>query len=480
MSTHYIAQGKITSSKPKAYLSKNERQKIDRMLIQILQRHADDMITASLWEYSNQDQTSMRANIVQLQKFSRDDVDRELNCMAPQTATLLQKRNLDPHSFLMVYFKCLSKNIYIASGKYSMNTDFISNRKLIGQIYYDALACFNLGESNSSALESSASTRTWKNLSSQVSTKNVSTKHSTASHNLSPVDSSLNVSHSHISHSKTDITGGQSKQTGQISLPKPNNRSFAVTDSQMNQFNATLDRLRSTKGGITSVANRSYSSTLPIPHVTETNITPEDSVSCIQTKQPKQPKQTKQTKISNQQFKLHRRKKEPTMSSVMSRSEQSHRRIQHKRSQSHFQPPSMSVFSMISNKTLDNAGDVNQFAQSAAQSSILFSTLDDSVSKMNNNTKNDGHDDFEVFHDAQPRKSTADTINDDQSYEVDDLSNPEWESEDDEDDEDDDDDDDENEIVLDDEDEDRSDPKSITEVSQMTQINEQDEYSYTY
>ena len=73
-------------------LSKEKRHRLDRSIIQLLTRHADDMLE-DLFEFSNHNAKTMKANITQLQQFSRDQIENELEAMAPQIRSLLTSIN---------------------------------------------------------------------------------------------------------------------------------------------------------------------------------------------------------------------------------------------------------------------------------------------------------------------------------------------------------------------------------------------------
>jgi hypothetical protein len=299
-------------------VNRPNRQKLDRQIVQCLTRHSDDMIN-DLWEFSKENSKTMQRNITQLSRFTRDDILREIQAMPPQTTFFLESRGLNAVDFLGVFFKVLSRNPYTKSGKYSKNTDFVSNQKVIAQCYYDALAVLNISPAGSTFSTASAATtasqRTWKSVAPPapaVSSENLAGGASRAVSRVSHISHFSQTSKppasnlSHRSYSNKDVLSSMSLPPEYLSalsarpeedelqdagLPssvsvrsstsvksvkseRPQS-SFAAKHSQLQRLKESMKSLRA-RGGLASIAN--------VGNPTSPGIGPDDSVSCVQQK----------------------------------------------------------------------------------------------------------------------------------------------------------------------------------------------------
>ena len=338
--------------------TRQNRQKLDRQIIQCLTRHSDDMIN-DLWEFSREDSKTMQRNITQLSRFTRDDILREIQAMPPQTTFFMKSRGLNAVDFLGVFFKVLSRNPYTKSGKYSKNTDFVSNQKVIAQCYYDALAVLNISPAGSTFSTASATTtasqRTWKSVApvaapappkrlaggvsrisqaskytgqaassltrrttnDRASRMSVQSAPSAPSNQYVPSDylSSLSAGRSAAEPSAVSVRSSNLQQM---------QSSFAAKVSQLQRLKESMNSLRA-RGGLASIANVGRSDS-PV-------IGPDDSVSCVQ---------QKNTNAASASIASSRRKEttsRPPRSGSLAGG-------------SSYRPPTMSVFSTYTSNTL--------------------------------------------------------------------------------------------------------------------------------
>lgn len=338
-----------TTTAKNAKNAKNvNRQKLDRQIIQCLTRHSDDMIN-DLWEFSQENPKTMQRNITQLSRFTRDDIDREIQSMAPQTTLLMKNRGLNPVDFLGVYFKVLSKNPYTSTGKYSRNTDLVSNQKVIAQCYFDSLAVLNMSPAGSTFSTASAATtasqRTWKTVGNPPSAVKTST--SLAGGGASRMSVRSLQSSQTARSTQTARAAASTYPSRQPSVfsskytkaERPQS-SFVAKHSQLQRLEDSMKKLRA-RGGLASVANMNLS-----------GVGPEDSVSCVQ----QRPGTTQTLADSSIQTTASAKSGRSAASSISQSTRRkeasSNRRPLSVAGGSSYRPPSMSIFSTYTRNTM--------------------------------------------------------------------------------------------------------------------------------
>jgi hypothetical protein len=372
-------------AKPKK-VNRQNRQKLDRQIVQCLTRHSDDMIN-DLWEFSKESPKTMQRNITQLSRFTRDDILREIQAMPPQTTFFMESRGLNAVDFLGVFFKVLSRNPYTKSGKYSKNTDFVSNQKVIAQCYYDALAVLNISPAGSTfstaSVATTASQRTWKSVAppkslaggasrisqasvpaavpsttsepvasyltrrttndraSRMSAKSAPSTQYVPSDYLSSLSAGRAAAEPSMAppsavsvRSARTTMSTKSTQSTQSDKSQHMQSSFAAKHSQLQRLNESMKSLRA-RGGLASIAN--------VGNPNSPGIGPDDSVSCVQQKNANHSTKTTNTAIRSSASIASSRRKE-----AMSRPP----RAGTLTGGSSYRPPTMSVFSTYTSNTL--------------------------------------------------------------------------------------------------------------------------------